>query len=215
MKHKSEVYSHFLVFQRLVENLFDTKIKIFQSDGGREFDNSQFLTHFSKCGISFQKSCPDTQQQNGVVGRKHRHLIELARTMLIASHISARFWVDVVYTAVYIINRLPTPVLDHATPFEKLFRKQPDYSFMRVFGCKCFPNFTAKPGNKLTARSIRCVFLGYASGYKGYRCLDPVSGRVYISRNVQFHETVFPYHQLVSQATTESPVTDHSLLTAP
>ncbi|KAH9608499.1 hypothetical protein KSS87_012355 [Heliosperma pusillum] len=51
------------------------------------------------------------------------------------------------------------------------------------------PNFIAEPSNKLSPRSVRCVFLGYASGYKGNRCFDPHSGRVYIRRNVHFQET--------------------------
>ncbi|CAH9137156.1 unnamed protein product, partial [Cuscuta epithymum] len=206
MRRKSEVYTHFCNFQTLVENLFDRKIKVFQSDGGGEFDNIIFNNHFLKSGILFRKSCPDTPAQNGVAERKHRHLLELTRTMLIEASIPPTFWVDALYTATYIVNRLPTPLLNNFTPFEKLFNKPPDFNFLRVFGCACFPNFIAKSSNKLSPRSTRCVFIGYAPGYKGYRCLEPISGRVYISRDVLFHETDFPFSTLVSR-TTSPPVT--------
>ena len=66
-----------------------------------------------------------------------------------------------------------------------------------VFGCECFPNISAEPSNKLSPRSVQCFFLGYAPGYKGYRCFEPKVGRVYVSQNVKFHESVFPYRQLV------------------
>ncbi|CAL8992246.1 unnamed protein product [Prunus brigantina] len=50
--------------------------------------------------------------------------------------------------------------------------------------------------NTAVPRSIHCVFLSYSYQHKGYRCLDPTMGRVYISRHVIFNETVFPYKQL-------------------
>lgn len=62
MKYKTEVFKHFCAFQKLVENIFNTKIKAFQSDGGCEFDNKDILSHLSNCGILFHKSCLDTPQ---------------------------------------------------------------------------------------------------------------------------------------------------------
>nr|XP_016472837.1 PREDICTED: uncharacterized mitochondrial protein AtMg00810-like [Nicotiana tabacum] len=74
--------------------------------------------------------------------------------------------------------RLPTPILHGLSPFEKFFYRLPDYNFLRVFGCECFPNLSARVFHKLTPRSVRCVFLDYASDYKGYHCLDPKSGHL-------------------------------------
>ncbi|CAH9077265.1 unnamed protein product [Cuscuta europaea] len=205
MHKKSEVFTHFCNFQNLVENLFDCKIKCFQSDGGGEFVNSSFQNHFLKCGILFRKSCPDTPAQNGVAERKHRHLLELARTLLQEAKLPPTFWVDALYTATYIINRLPTSILRGLSSFEILFQKSPDYNFFRVFGCACFPNFVASSSNKLSPRSIMCVFLGYAPGYKGYGCLNPRTGRVYIIRDVVFHETSFPYSDLCTSTSSSLP----------
>ncbi|CAH9085932.1 unnamed protein product [Cuscuta europaea] len=189
---KNQVFTHFINFQKLVENFFNVKIKVFQSDGGGEFDNSVFRQHFLNSGILFRKSCPNTPAQNGVAERKHKHLLELTRTLLIDSSIPSTFWVNALYTATFIVNRLPTPILNGDTPYQRLFNKLPDYNFLRVFGCSCFPNFIAVSHNKLSPRSIHCVFLGYAPGYKGYRCFSPSTGRVYVSRDVIFHENIFP-----------------------
>lgn len=94
---------------------------MFQRDGGHEFDNSPMLSLFAKHGIYFHKSCPDTEQQNGVAKRKHRHILEMTRSFLFAASMPAYFWLEAVSTVVCIINRLPTKVLHNKTPFEILF----------------------------------------------------------------------------------------------
>ena len=124
MKNKSEVFVHFCAFQRLVENKFNTKIKTFQSDGGGEFDNMAMLAHFSNSGISFHKSCPDTPQQNRVAERKHRHVIEIVRTVLAEATLPSHFWVDAAYYAVYTINRLPTPNLQGFSHLESIHNQR-------------------------------------------------------------------------------------------
>ena len=119
MKRKHEVYDLFTEFRVLVENLFNCKIKMFQSDGGQELSNSSMLMFFETHGIYFRKSCPDTQQQNGVAECKHWHVLEMEL-----------FLID---------------------PFEVLFHRTPDYSFLKPFGCACFPNFMASSANILQA----------------------------------------------------------------
>lgn len=154
---------------------------------------------FQDNGISFRISCPHTPQQNGLAERKHRHVIETVRTLLIQSALPHKYWVDAAFTAIFLINRLPTSILDGLSPFEKLYGFAPDYSMLRVFGCLCLPNLTPYTKHKLEPHSTQCIFLGYAPNYKGYRCLDPSSCRVYISRHVQFVEHIFPYQRLAGQ----------------
>jgi hypothetical protein len=59
-----------------------------------------------------------------------------------------------------------------------------------VFGCACWPRLRPYNKHKLSFRSKECVFLGYSSLHKWYKCLDPNSGRIHISRDV-FYENVF------------------------
>ena len=129
LKRKSDVFPVFCAFQKLVENMFNTKIKMFQSDGGRKFDTTQLGAHFLAYGIYFQKSCLETQAQNGVAECKGRHRNEIARSFLIEANMPASFWVDAVQIAVFVANRLPTPNLEGSSSFEKLFRHSPDYNF--------------------------------------------------------------------------------------
>lgn len=120
--------------------------------------------------------------------RKHRHIVETGLTMLLHANMPLRYWVDGFSTAVFLINRLPTPILNMDTRFQRLFFKQPDYNLLKVFGCRCFPYLRNYASNKLQPRSFPCVFLGYSPLHKGYRCLHPSTQRVYISRYVVFDE---------------------------
>ena len=79
--------------------------------------------------ILYQTSSVDTLSQNGVVERKNRLLLETARALLFQMHVPKNFWADVVFTACFFINRMPSSVLDWATPFQNLF---PHKSFIFV-----------------------------------------------------------------------------------
>jgi hypothetical protein len=103
-------------------------------------------------------------------------------------------------------NRIPTRVIDNTSPLERLFQKSPNYSLLRVFGCACWPNLRPYQKRKLSFRSKQCVFIGYSSLHKGYKCFDHDSSRVYISRDVIFYEHVFPFAHL-SPGATSSPDT--------
>jgi hypothetical protein len=111
-----------------------------------------------------------------------------------------KYWDEAFLTAVYLINRLPSRVIDSQTPVERLFGDKGDYSFLRIFGCACWPNLRPYNSRKLEFRSKQCVFLGYSNLHKGYKCLDIATGRRYISRDIVFDESVFPFSELHSNA---------------
>jgi hypothetical protein len=69
-------------------------------------------------------------------------------------------------------------------PHFALFSTTPSYADLQVFGCACYPNTSATAPHKLAPRSCLCVFLGYSSDHKGYRCLDLTTNRLLISRHV-------------------------------
>ncbi|KAM1505772.1 hypothetical protein ACFXTO_001721 [Malus domestica] len=192
LKLKSEVYSVFVNFKTCVENLVGNKIKVLRSDSGGEFISSCFNSFLLQHGILHQYSCLHTPEQNGCVERKHRHLTETARTLLTASKVPHQFWVEAFSTAMYLINRLPISGLDKS-PWELLFHKLPDYSKLKVFGCSCYPWLKPYSTSKFDGKSTHCV-LGYSLQHKGYRCLDPLTSRLYISRHVLFNGSTFPFH---------------------
>ncbi|KAI3680197.1 hypothetical protein L2E82_50582 [Cichorium intybus] len=180
-------------FIKLVQTQFSRKIKVFQSDGGTEFLNSTVRHIFEENGTLHQISCPYTPQQNGRAERMHRHIVETGLAMLFHAHVPASFWVDAFSSATFIINRLPTKVLDNQSPFQVLYSRLPNYDNFRTFGCQVYPYLRDYSAHKLAPRSIPCIFLGYNSQYKGYKCYDPTSSRMYITRHARFNEAAFPF----------------------
>lgn len=176
-----------------MENNFDTKIKSFQTDGGGEYTSNVFKNFLALNGISHRLSCPHTPKQNGLVDRKHRHIIVTTLSLMAHSYLPSKYRFDAVSTAVFLINRLPTRVLGNVSPYEKLFRSVLDYNLLRCFGCMCYPYLRPYDSNKLDFCTTKCVFLGYSLNHRGYRCLDPRTGRIYLSCHVVFEEGSYPF----------------------
>jgi hypothetical protein len=131
------------------------------------------LSSFFECiGISHLVSCPHTHQQNGSAERKYCHNVEVGLTLLAHASMPLKFWDEAFLTVVFLINRLPTPVLGHDSPHEKLFNTRSAYSFLHTFGCACWSNLRPYNTHKLAFHSKQCAFLGYSAHHKGYKCLD-------------------------------------------
>jgi hypothetical protein len=188
------VFQRFHDFQNLVERMFSRKIIAMQTDWGGEYQ--KLNTFFQHIGISHHVSCPYAHQQIGSVERKHHHIVEVGLSLLAHASMPLKFWDEAFITATYLINRLPSKVIDNQTPLERLLHQKPDYSMLRTFGCACWPNLRPYNTRKLQFCSKRCVFLGYSNIHKGFKCLDVNEGRVYISRDLFFDESVFPFHEL-------------------
>jgi hypothetical protein len=174
--------------------MFSRKIIAMQTDWGGEYQ--KLNTFFQRIGISHHVSCPYAHQQNGSTERKHRHIVEVGLSLLAHASMPLKFWDEAFITATYLINRLLSKVIDNQTPLERLLHQKLDYSMLRTFGCACWPNLRPYNTRKLQFRSKRCVFLGYNNIHKGFKCLDVGEGRVYISRDVIFDESVFLFHEL-------------------
>ncbi|KAG8473650.1 hypothetical protein CXB51_035527 [Gossypium anomalum] len=203
-------YQYYISFH--VELQLGTKIKQLQSDGGGEFRS--FDIPLKKFGIQHRFSCPHTSEQNGIVERRHRQIVETDLILLAQASLPLSYWVDAFTSAVYLMNLFPTKSLHGLSPMEKLFNKQPDYKFLKVFGCLCYPLLRPYNKHKLQFRSSSCTFLGYAANYRGYKCVDK-TGRIYISRHVQFDEGVFPYAKLSLVPPITNSNTSESVSTLP
>ncbi|KAJ0581064.1 putative RNA-directed DNA polymerase [Helianthus annuus] len=191
LKQKSDVYTIFKNFVSMAERQFSTKLKNVQTDWGGEFRN--LTPFFTSLGIVHRRSCPHTSEQNGTVERRHRHVVETGLALLAHSNLPQRFWHFAFDTATYLINRLPSRTSSNKSPYQHLFNRKPDYSFLRVFGCQCFPFLRPYNRHKMDFRSAPCVFLGYSPDHHGYRCFDPATERVYVARHVRFNEHILPF----------------------
>jgi len=180
-------------FANLVENQFNYRIKILRSDNGGEFHMKEF---FHTKGIIHQTTCVETPQQNGLVERKHQHLLNVARALRFQANLPLQCWSDCVLTTTYLINHTPSPLLKNKTPFELLFNKSPSYAHLRVFGSLCFASTLSRQRTKFDSCGCISVFLGYPFGIKGYKLLDLQTNTIFISRDVTFHESTFPFQSL-------------------
>lgn len=195
MKTKSETVNLITKFFKMVETQFRKKIKLFRTDNGGEF-LCKTLTEFLKLvGCIHQKSCPYTPQQNGVVERKHRHLLDVARALMIQSHLPKLFRGDSILAATHIINRLPTSVLRNKCPWGMLFGSVAPIDHLKVFGCLSFVSTLSHQRDKLDPRAMTGVFLGYPSGQKGFQIYILETKDIVVSRNVVFKEHIFPFAQ--------------------
>ena len=153
LKQKSYMLDCFIKFKCLIENLLTCKIKKLQTDGGGEYTSYHFKQFLSTHGILHRITCPHTPQQNGIAERKHRHVIETGLALLAQSYLPPKYWVEACLMAVFLINRMPSLILQNSTPFTKLFKAEPDYSTLKVFGCACYPLLRPYTKHKLEFKS--------------------------------------------------------------
>ena len=118
MTRKDQVFDRFMEFKKLAELQTGKLIKRFRSDGGGEYDNQKFEKLFKECGIQHEFTAPYCPEQNGVLERANRTIVEKARSMLHFHGLPYSLWGEAVSVSVYIKNRVPTKQLGMKTPYE-------------------------------------------------------------------------------------------------
>jgi hypothetical protein len=189
MKSKSQALERFKEYKVMVENQTRMKLKILRTDNGGEFISKEFQDYLKRSGIVHQRTVPRTPQQNGVVERYNRTLVEMARCMIHYANLPYKFWAEAVSTAAHLKNLSPHATLKK-TPEEIWSTKKPDVSYLKVFGCKAYVHVPKEDRQKLDVKSLECIFIGYAEGTKGWRFFHEPTGRIITSRDAHFDETV-------------------------
>jgi histone deacetylase 1/2 len=193
LRRKSDTTDILINFAAYARTQFNLPIVAVQTDNGTEFVNSTLVEFLARHGTHLRLSCPYTSPQNGKAERAIRTLNDITRTLLFQAHMSSPYWAEALAAATFLLNRRPSQAIGFRIPYTLLHNKSVSFSDLRVFGCLCYPNQSATAPHKLAPRSTACVFLGYPSSHRGYRCLDLSSRRVITSRHVIFDETHFPF----------------------
>jgi transposase InsO family protein len=189
LQDKSETQGTLKCFLRRAQNKFEQKVKKIRSDNGSEFKNLQVEEYLEEEGIKHDFSAPYTPQQNGVVERKNRTLINMARTMLGEYKTPKRFWSEVVNTTCHAINQFYLHLLLKKTSYELLTGNKPNVSYFCVFGSKGYILVKKGRHSKFAPKAIEWLLLGYDSNTKVYRVFNKSSGLVEVSSDVVFDET--------------------------
>jgi hypothetical protein len=164
LESKDEVFEHFQSLALRLNNEHPNCLKEIRSDNGTKFRNTSFNQNRVVSMVLISSSPPPcVPQQNRVVERKNRTLVEMARMMLnehIEQMTPQRFWADAISNACYISNRIFLRSILNLVPFEICFGCKPSVSHLRPFGWKCF---VLKCGNldKFESRFFDDILLGY------------------------------------------------------
>ncbi|KAK1617346.1 hypothetical protein QYE76_022863, partial [Lolium multiflorum] len=188
LKSKDETHREFITFAKKAQRTYESEIKAIRTDNGTEFKNYTMQEFVDDEGIKHEFSAPYTPQQNGVVERKNRTIIEMARTMLSEFNSPHNFWGEAISTAVHYSNRLFLRPLHNKTPYELLTGNKPNVTYIRVFGCKCLVKNNKGKLGKFETRTIEGIFVGYAENSHAYRYYNRSTGTIEVSCDVVFLE---------------------------
>ncbi|GJR76639.1 retrovirus-related pol polyprotein from transposon TNT 1-94 [Tanacetum coccineum] len=153
LRSKDEAPDFIIKFLKMIQVRLKVPVRRIRTDNGTEFVNQTLREYYEKVGISHETSVARSPQQNGVVERRNRTLIEAARTMLIYAKAPLFLWAEAVATACYTQNHSVIRLRHGKTPYELLHDKLPDLSFFHVFGALCYPTNDSENLGKLQPKA--------------------------------------------------------------
>jgi transposase InsO family protein len=193
LKTKDEVSNIFKSFYKMVRTQFEKSIKIVRSDNGKKYINRKLQDFFIENGIIHETSCVGTPQQNRVAERKNRQILETARSLLFENQVPQLFWDNAISTAIYLLNRVPSKANDFKTPLQALATHVNIPSYLnlppKIFGCVVYVHVQKKFRSKTEPCAEKCVFLGFGSHQKSYKCYNPKNRKFYTTMDVTFVES--------------------------
>nr|GFB67581.1 hypothetical protein [Tanacetum cinerariifolium] len=165
-------------------------VRRIRTDNGTEFVNQTLRDYYEEVGISHETSVARSPQQNGVVERRNRTLIEAAGTMLIYAQAPLFLWAEAVATVCFMQNRSIIRLRHGKTPYELLHSKLPDLLFFHVFGALCYPTNDSENLGKLQPKADIGIFIGYAPTKKAFRIYNRRTRRIIETVHVDFDELI-------------------------
>ncbi|GJX54220.1 retrovirus-related pol polyprotein from transposon TNT 1-94 [Tanacetum coccineum] len=169
LSSKDEVPEFIIKFLKMIQVHLNATVRRIRTDNGTEFVNQTLRNYYEEIRISHETSVAFTPQQNGVVERRNRTLVEAARTMLIYVNAPLFLWAEAVATACYTQNRSINRKRHRKTPYELLHDRKPDLSYLHVFSALCYLKNESEDLGKLKAKADVGIFVGYALAKKAYR----------------------------------------------
>ncbi|GKD82013.1 retrovirus-related pol polyprotein from transposon TNT 1-94 [Tanacetum coccineum] len=138
LRSKDETPEVLKEFLTMIQRNLQAPVIFVLTDRGTEFLNKTLHAFFKEEGIKHQTSTPQTPEQNGVVERQNRTLVEASRTMLSASKLPLFFWAKAIATACYTQNRSIIIPTHEKTAYHIINDKKPSIKHLQIFGCACY-----------------------------------------------------------------------------
>jgi transposase InsO family protein len=176
-------------FLRQAQNEFDLRIKKIRSDNSTKFKNLQVEEYLEEEGIKHEFYALYTPQQNIVVERKNRTLINMARTMLEVYKTPDQFWAKAANIVCHTINRLYLHLLFKKMSYKLLTSNKPNSSYFRVFGSKYYILVKKGRNSMFAPKEVEGFLLGYDSNKRAYRVFNKSYGLIKASSDIVFDET--------------------------
>ena len=142
----------------MIYTQFHKRVKNFRSDGAREYISSSMTILLKSHGTISQQSCPHAHQQNGVAERKHEHILEVTRSLLLSASVSKCYCAEVVLTAALLINISSSFVVASLSTYTRLHVHFFYYSLFRTSGCVCFVLLPSQERDKLSSKTNEMYF---------------------------------------------------------
>jgi len=191
LKHKNEAEAKIKQFVPFMKTQTGNKMKIFMSDNGTEFVNAGLSQFFSKLGIIHQTTAPFCPESNGQAEREMRTLKDTARAMMWTSQCPEYLWAEAVACTVYVHNRILNKQSQELTAYERIFKKKPDLTHVRVFGCQAYVHIPKEKRRVWDPKAKPSYLVGYDCNSKKYRIYDADTKSIITARNVSFIEQEF------------------------
>ncbi|GJZ33793.1 retrovirus-related pol polyprotein from transposon TNT 1-94 [Tanacetum coccineum] len=196
LRSKDEAPEEIKFFLKKITVLLQAPVIIVRTDNGTEFKNQVLQEYFDSVGISHQAYSVKTPQQNKVVERRNRTLMEAARTMLIFSRAPLFLWDEAIATACYTQNRFIIHRRFNKTPYELINGRKSDISFLNVFGVLYYPKNDHEDIGKLGEKGDIGFFIGYSANSCAYRVYNRRTKKIMKTMNVTFDElSTMPFEQ--------------------
>ncbi|GJS46586.1 retrovirus-related pol polyprotein from transposon TNT 1-94 [Tanacetum coccineum] len=185
---KDETLEIIKKFIAQVQLNYDAKIHKIRTDNDIEFKNATLKAHYEKLGIMQQFSTAQTPQQNGVVERRNRTLVEVVRTMLIFSRLPEFLWAEAVSNACFSQNQSIIHTRHNKTPYELLHGRKPNVEYFHVFGSLCYPTNDRDDLGKIKPKADIGIFIRYSKTLRGFRIYNWRTKKIMETIHVKFDE---------------------------
>nr|GEW05933.1 putative ribonuclease H-like domain-containing protein [Tanacetum cinerariifolium] len=188
LRSKDEAPYFIIKFLKMIQVQLKVPVRRIQTDNGNEFVNQTLRKYYEEVGISHETSVARSPQQNGVVERRNRTLIEVAHIRLIYAQASLFLWAEVVATSCYTQNRSIIRLHHGKTTYELLHNKLHDLSFLHMFGALFYPTNDSENLGKLQPMADIGIFIGYAPTKKAFWIYNKRTRRIVKTIHVDFDE---------------------------